>query len=159
MNRRIEAPQGVHPRSSVSPAKRIHLPAATQVISRSQWSRCSLGRPPHSGGVVTEGEDLADVLIRRRQKVFDPKTTNRNPRAERLSQLQAMNLSIEELQPTIEDVTKVFGELPSSAADLDGTPFSRRSRTSKGWQHRCSFMCARACLKRGRRRKISTWHV
>ena len=80
---------------------------------------------PVTKEIVTDSCDIARVLTTHWQSVFDHKYTDPALRAQWLQRLaQKMDVTMEMLTPTLEDVESIFDNLPSSSPGPDGLSFS-----------------------------------
>ena len=77
-----------------------------------------------SGKVITDEQGLAEHLNNHWGQVFEQKPTDAALRARWCAELQgALNISINDLRPTKDDVNAVLESLPHSAPGPDGLPF------------------------------------
>ena len=82
-------------------------------------------RDPDTGEVVREPRDIAKCLTNYWQQSFDRKDTDSSLRSEWLGRItDKLQVSLEDLRPTIEDVETVLSTVPASAPGPDGIPFS-----------------------------------
>ena len=81
-------------------------------------------RNPTDGEIVSDPQGIARVLTEHWQKVFNAKSTDVGLRQSWIHRLRnKMDVSLDELRPTMEDVEDVLKNLPTSAPGPDGIPF------------------------------------
>ena len=81
-------------------------------------------KDPATGEVHADEKEIARILTEFWQKTFLPKATDKTLRNKWLARIRKrLEVSLEELSPTLADVVYVFDHLPSSSPGPDGIPF------------------------------------
>ena len=81
-------------------------------------------RDTESGNVVQEHSKMGEILTAFWQKTFNAKPTNATLRKKWLDKYRSsLNVSLDQVRPTLADVEEVLDQLPKSACGPDGVPF------------------------------------
>ena len=84
---------------------------------------------PRTTEIYTDDGNIARVLTEHWQQAFNAKRTDRELRHHWLARMtQRMDITLDDLRPTLGDVEYVFSNLPKSAPGPDGIPFCAYGR-------------------------------